>query len=140
MLDSLVIRPAQPDDIPFILNTWKQSWRVSPWAGVIRNDEYFDSIQSTIDGLIARGASLLVATAHGRILGWLCYEQLPDGLCCVHYVYIKDFVLKSNIAEKLLGEAQGRKPGLYTFRYKQVAALCSGRDGWRHAPEVARRK
>lgn len=134
------IRAAIPEDIPFILNSWKQSWRTSPWAGCLRNDEYFDATQSTIDGLIARGAQLLVATLGGRILGWLCYELLPDGLCCIHYVYVKDFVLKTGIEQDLLAEAKGRKPGLYTHRYQQVANLCRGADGWAHRPEVARRK
>jgi hypothetical protein len=122
------------------MSSWKRSWRVSPWAGVIRNDEYYESIRSTIDGLIARGAELTVACyveAQDRILGWICSEVLQDGLCCIHYIYVKDPYLGLNIGETLVKQASGRKPGLYTFRYRQVTDACKG---WKHAPEVARRK
>jgi len=134
------IRPAEAGDIKFIMSSWKQSWRVSPWAGCVRNDEYFDSISSTIEGLIARGATLQVAcpeSSPDRIAGWICSEQLPDGLCCVHYLYVKDPFLGMKIGDSLVEAASGKKPGLYTFRFRQVAEAC---QGWRHAPEVARRK
>lgn len=139
----LSIRLATFEDIKFIMSSWKQSWRVSPWAGVIRNDEYFDVIQSTIDGLIARGATLQVACLESRperILGWICSEVLPDGVCCIHYIYVKDPYLNQGIGEKLVEAAQGRKPGFYTFRYKQVSEACRSSEGWRHVPEIARRK
>lgn len=137
---NIYIRPASADDIKFIMSSWKQSWRTSPWAGVIRNDEYFASVRSTIDGLIARGASLFVACLRAqpdRILGWGCFETLTDGSACCHYIYVKDPYLRMGIGEALVGEAVGTKPGLYTFRFRQVVESC---PGWKHAPEVARRK
>ena len=136
----IIIRAAGPDDIKFIMSSWKRSWRVSPWAGVVRNDEYYDSIRSTIDGLIARGSVLRVACLSDRperILGWICYEVLSDGFCCVHYIYVKDPFIPLRVGAQLLDSADGTKPGLYTFRFRQVADEC---QGWRHAPEVARRK
>ena len=137
---SVVLRPIAEADVSFIMSSWKRSWRVSPWAGVIRNDQYYDVMRSTIEGLIARGAEFRVAcleTHPDRILGWCCYEQLPDGLCCIHYVYVKDPYLRMGIGEKLVDSAAGTKPGLYTFRTRQVTEAC---PGWRHAAEVARRK
>lgn len=140
MSSEAVIRPAEPDDIKFIMSSWKQSWRTSPWAGCIRNDEYYDVVRSTIDGLIARGAVLSVAclpNLPGRILGWACTELLPDGVCCVHYTYTKDPYLRMGIGKALIDAAAGTKPGLFTHRFKQVVEAC---PGWRHAPEIARRK
>lgn len=140
MPSEIVIRPAGEDDIKFVMSSWKQSWRVCPWAGVIRNDEYFDSIRSTIDGLIARGAVLQVACLASKpeaIIGWVCSELLSDGLCCIHYVYVKDPYLRNGIGEQLVDSCQGKKPGLYTFRFRQVVESC---QGYKHAPEVARRK
>lgn len=136
----IIVRPAVVDDMKFIMSSWKQSWRVSPWAGCIRNDEFYDVTASTIEGLIARGAEFTVACLEkyqGRILGWLCYEVLPDGLTCVHYTYTKDPYLRMGIGALLVKEAKGTKPGLYTHRFNQVVEAC---PGFRHAPEAARRK
>jgi len=135
------IRAAEPDDMKLIMESWKRSWRTSPWAGVIRNDEYYASIRSTIEGLIARGAQLLVASHEskpGRVMGWVCYEVLSDELCCIHYVYVKDPFLRQGIGDQLVAAAEGKKPGLYSFRFRQVVESVG--PGWSHAPEVARRK
>ncbi len=140
---SLLIREACEADVGFIMSSWKRSWRVSPWAGCIRNDEYFASISSTIEGLIARGATLQVACLagnEGRILGWCCSEVLADGTCAINYIYVKDPYLRLGIGDKLVNAAKGTKPGLYTFRFHQVAEACPFSEGWRHSPEVARRK
>lgn len=136
----VIFRPAKESDIKFIMSSWKMSWRTCPWAGCIRNDEFYASIRSTIEGLLGRGATLTVActTEHpDAILGWLCSEVLPDGLCAVHYTYTKDPYLRMEIGAKLVEHAAGTKPGLYTFRFRQVTEAC---PGWRHAPEVARRR
>jgi len=137
---SILIRPAKPEDVKFIMSSWKQSWRVCPWAGCIRNDRFYDDIRATIEGLLGRGATLTVACISEQpdaILGWLCSEVLPDGTCAVHYTYTKDPYLRMGIGAKLVEAAPGTKPGLYTFRFRQVTEAC---PGWRHAPEVARRR
>lgn len=139
----ILIREATSSDVGFIMSSWKRSWRVSPWAGCIRNDEYFASISSTIEGLIGRGATLQVACfggAEGRILGWVCAEVLGDGTCAIHYVYVKDPYLRLGIGDLLVERAKGTKPGLFTFRFSQTAEACPFSEGWTHAPEVARRK
>ncbi len=140
MSNDVIVRPVMREDINFIMSSWKRSWRVSPWAGVIRNDQYYDVMRDTIEGLVVRGATFQVAVLASRpdrILGWSCEERLPDGLCCIHYIYVKDPYLRMGIGEKLVESAAGTKPGLYTFRTRQVAEAC---QGWRHAPEVARRR
>jgi len=139
------IRAASADDVNFIMSSWKRSWRESPWAGCIRNDEYYESIRSTIEGLVARGAEFLVAVpASGpdisRIMGWVCSEALSDGVCAIHYLYVKDPFLRLGIGEQLVSAAKGTKPGFYTFRYHQVAEACKHSEGWRHRPEIARRR
>lgn len=140
-----IIREGVADDAGFIMSSWKRSWRVSPWAGCIRNDEYYASISSTIEGLVARGAYFLVAVPaegefNSRILGWCCTEVLGDGTCAIHYVYVKDPYLRLGIGEKLVSAAKGTKPGIFSFRFSQVAEACPFAEGWRHSPEIARRK
>lgn len=139
-MTDLKFRPAEADDVKFIMSSWKQSWRVSPWAGCVRNDEFFKVTRSTIEGLVLRGAEFKIAYIEKypkRILGWVCYEVLPAGEACVHYLYVKDPYIALNIGKALVNECPGEKPGFYTHRYRQVTDAC---PEWRHAPEIARRK
>lgn len=139
----IIIRPATRKDMDFVMSSWKKSWRTSPWAGCIRNDEYYSSIASTIEGLVLRGAAFYIACLDSRpdrILGWVCSEQLSAGEACIHYLYVKDPYIKWPIGKKLIEHVPGKKPGFYTFRYRQVAEACHYEQGWRHAPEIARRR
>lgn len=143
-LNGLIVRPVERDDMKLILKTWKNTWRVCPWAGVIRNDQYYKTLEDTMEGLVARGATFQVACLEARpasILGWICSEVVLSGETCVHYLYIKDPYLGNfdEISERLLAETAGRKPGFFTFRYRQVADACLPRK-FKHAPEIARRK
>lgn len=140
MSSQIKFRGAGADDVKFIMSSWKQSWRVSPWAGTIRNDEFFKVVRATIEGLVLRGAEFIIAYIEKypeRILGWVCHEVLPTGECCIHYLYVKDPYIKLGIGEQLVEQAPGTKPGFYTHRYRQVTDAV---HEWRHAPEIARRK
>lgn len=137
-----MIRGARSDDIRFVFDSWLRSWRKSPWAGVIPNNMYFPLTRSTIEQLIARGAELKVACLESNpdhILGWICHE-LNGPKAVVHYLYVKDPYLPLGIGEALIQAIPGEKPGFYTFRYRQVSDACSYEKGWRHIPEIARRK
>lgn len=140
-------RGARSDDFKFIFDSWLRSWRESPWAGVIPNNLYFPLTRSTIEQLVARGAEFVIACLAAdpeRILGWICYEQTgPKAV--VHYIYVKDPYLPLGIGDALVGQIPGQKPGFFTFRYRQVTDACQplrskDREGWVHAPEIARRK
>lgn len=138
-------RPAQPADIPFILDSWMKSWRNSPWAGTIPNNRYFETQRDCIEQLIARGMEVIVATHEptGRILGYIAYEQTQDtpARTVVHYLYVKDAYLRvrPSIAEALLERTPGAKPGYFSHRYRTVSDTCRSDAGWRHAAEIARR-
>lgn len=143
-INEVEFRPAYSGDFAFIFDSWLRSWRKSPWAGIIPNNMYFPVTRSTIEQLVGRGAQFEVACLAAdpeRILGWICHEQSgPDAV--VHYIYVKDPYLPLGIGEALVERASGNKPGFYTFRYRQVVDACQpqGKDGWRHVPEIARRK
>ena len=144
MSNDILYRGATNEDIRFIFDSWMRSWRKSPWAGVIPNNLYFPLTRSTIEQLVARGAEFEVACLAvdpERILGWICFESCgPEAV--VHYLYVKDPYLDLGIGEALVARAPGKKPGFFTFRYRQVNDACQpqGKDGWRHVPEIARRK
>lgn len=142
MSSEVAIRPATPDDMGFVWDSWLKSWRKSPWAGCIPNNLYFETTRSAIEQLVGRGATFLVACLAAepdKILGWCCHELSQDTTprTVVHYVYVKDPYLSLGIAGQLVNGLPGAKPGFYSHRYRQVAEAC---PGWRHAPEIARRK
>lgn len=138
-------RPATSADVPFILDSWMKSWRMSSWAGTIPNNRYYDVQRDCIEQLIARGMDILVAAHAGtdRILGWVAYELTQDAPArtVIHYLYVKDPYLSivPSIGGTLLDRVPGVKPGYYTHRYRTVVDHCTADSGWRHAPEIARR-
>lgn len=142
--NEVAYRAATADDVPFILDSWMKSWRKSPWAGCIVNNSYFKVQRETIEQLIARGAKLEVAcspTKPTQILGWVCSELTtdPEPRTVIHYIYVKDPYLRLPIAATLVQRSPGRQPGYYSHRYRQVQDACDYKEGWRHAPEIARR-
>jgi len=139
-VNDIAFRAAVPGDFKFIFDSWLRSWRKSPWAGVIPNNVYYPLTRGVIEQLVGRGAEFIIACSPKNpdaILGWLCYELAgPDAV--VHYAYVKDPFLPFGIGKQLVDRIPGNKPGFYTFRYRQVLDACG--KGWKHAPEIARRK
>jgi GNAT superfamily N-acetyltransferase len=133
----VALRTIKPQDLNFIFDSWMKSWRTSKYAGVTPNHMYYDVQRTLIEGLIARGATLLVAHPLGRddvILGWACGEE-KDGASVLHYLYVKDPFLGHGISEQLLEGLPGTKPGFITHRLNSKEW-----KEWRHVPEMARRK
>ena len=139
-----VFRDPVPADVPFILDSWIRSFRESPWAGCVPNNQFYDVTRSAIEGLLERGAKLVVACSRvdsDQILGWACTEKVRGG-DAAHFVYVKDPYRRRGLATELLNhgtanpQAQDRK--FYTFRTR--CASYFSRHGWVHEPAIARRK
>lgn len=125
-------------DVPFVMDTWSKGWRVSPWAGTIPNNRFHEIIRETIAGLLARGAVIEVACARhdpDKILGFICTEKLADGVAC-HWLYVKDPFRRMGLGAELIGRNAPQGNRFYTHRTRDSAYFA----GWRHAPEIARRK
>lgn len=155
-------RDAQPADVAFVMANWLRTWRTSPWAGCIANDEYHDVTRRAIEQLIARGAKIRVAEVPGsavvtgvdraqgqvdiavrpaRLAAFLCHEVTADGRTVAHAGFSKDPYLGLRPLERLAAEMPGSPPVLVTFRTPALTrALDSAGLPWRHAPEVARRR
>lgn len=139
----VAFRAFRPEDMKMVSDTWLKSFRDSPWAGCVTNDQYFEVHYETLRQLFVRGARILVACSKGdadQILGWVCVEDVPGG-AAVHYVYVKDCgVRRRGLAKELVRRALENKPPgrrFYTFRTRASASLFSD---WQHAPEIVRRK
>jgi hypothetical protein len=135
MSSHFTIRPMTADEVPWVFDSWLNSWRMSRYAGIVRNNDYYATTRTAIEDLIARGAQILVADAGPTLLGWICGE-VKNGTTVHHYCYVKDPYLQLGIEESLLAALPGVKPGFFTFYQHRL-----GKDRvWRHAPEMARRK
>lgn len=128
------IRLANQDDVPFVLDAWTRSFRESPWAGTVRNDEYQKVQRSTIAGLLARGSRIHVATdaSGSRLLGF-CVVEAGRYL---HYCYVKRPFRNLGLARDLVRASGMHVPGVFTHRTR--ASDCLLRAGWQWDPIPAR--
>lgn len=143
------IEPAQPGDIPLVMDSWQRSFSRSRHAGVVPNNLWVDTMRSLVTGLLARGAKILVARNPDdawQVLGWICFEA-DEHKRAVHYLFVKDPWRRDGIASELLAAALG-EPGR---AFVTCANDTEGADlfrmtmvqrGWRfaHEPAIARRK
>lgn len=135
----LVFRPVAPDELSFVLDSWLKSYRGSPWAGVLRNNRYFEETRGTIEDLLARGAKLnaCVVEETQRIVGFICNES-KDLQACIHYVYVKDPYRRLGVAKELVRQAtEGSRFVFYTFRTRASKFILPGAV---YAAEIARRE
>lgn len=128
------IRPFAASDVNFVFDTWLNSWRVSKYAGVVRNCSYYTETRSLIEDLLARGMKVAVADAGSTLLGFVAYE-VKDGEAVVHYLWVKSPYLNLPIADRLLDAIPARRPGMFTFHNRRLE-----KAGWKHVPEIARRQ
>lgn len=140
--DAVNIRPATPEDFPFILDGWIRSWRTSPWAGTVPNNMVWEVTRGTVAGLMTRGARLDVAEVarsdgHSRRLcGFVCYEA-PDTL---HYLFVKKTGFRGMGIGRLLLEHTGIDPRAGIFTHRTQASRYLMERGWTWDPVSARKE
>jgi ribosomal protein S18 acetylase RimI-like enzyme len=95
------------DEFKFILDSWSNSFRKSPYAGCVPNNLWPSVSRSTITQLIARPSTevkcALSPTSEGergRVMGYFVAE--PGVL---HWLYVKKDFRRLGIGTKLLAEA-----------------------------------
>jgi ribosomal protein S18 acetylase RimI-like enzyme len=130
-------RPLQPEEVGLLLDSWSKSFRDSPYAGVIRNDQYFGQMKLLIGGLIARGAKVLCAAVGDRVVGWVCYEHKQDS-AALHYVYVKGTFRRQGLGRELVHRADLGDRFFYTHRTHYAKHVVPKTAV--HVPEVARRR
>ena len=85
------IRPATADDLPFIFNSWLKAYKHSSlFAKRIKHEVFFKYHHAVVERILARGATVLVATPvddQNTILGYVVAEPLD--VPTLHFVYVK---------------------------------------------------
>jgi len=106
---NISFRPAVGSDIPYIKNSWLESYRNGDGVRGIPNKYYYHYEELLLRKSIPRcsnAGGLVVAYEHkpdmdwmdtvkADILGWICAEALETGLL-VHYVYVRGFDNRRN--------------------------------------------
>lgn len=129
-MSSLAYRPATSDDMPLVVDTWVDSYRLSRAAGMISMEDWADIMTGQVRKVLMRpGVKLWVAyhpgdTDHREDLyGWLAVEteyEIPRNMLrsgrrsremgkadvpLVHYVYVKQPYRRMKIARGLFKAA-----------------------------------
>lgn len=84
------IEPAAPDDLAYIRDSWRKSYRDSPRTGKWPATAYAVFIADLMDRQLKRSRVVVArpeSWADG-VLGWLCAEQQPDQFV-LHYVLVR---------------------------------------------------
>jgi len=133
----MLIREMEAKDFNFVIDSWLKSFRTSPWAGVVPNNQYYSLYMGVIEQLIVGGATIYVAEDEDKLLGFICCSVTDDGFGVIHYIYVKKNYRHWDVLPSLLDKVLGITPGFYTFRTHNIYKLL---PGWKFAPEIARRK
>jgi hypothetical protein len=137
-MSTFEFRPPEASDLNFILSSWAESFRKSPWSGALSDKLYFDSCRAHVEEVLSRPTcQVLCLVAPGEkpphdILGYACWQ--PGVL---HYVYVKHLFRKTGIAKSLLSRI-GITGGIYTFKTRAAIEYTRGHGGWKHDPRYAR--
>lgn len=103
----IVIREAQEGDIPFIFNSWLQSFRSGLMPKKVDNTIYFSEHHKVIERLIKRAPTLIACDPAdpATIYGYLCYEKI-DGVFVLHYCYVKHTFRAMGVMRQLLAATE----------------------------------
>lgn len=140
LVDLIVFRSMSREDYNFVLSSWAHSFKGSPWAGMVPNNEWHPMMKKCIDQLLSRGARVVLAVAdddRDQILGYICYEKSVCGMPVVHYVFVKDDFRKEHGLGKALLGVTGDGSFIYTYRTLDMQYL--DKMGT-HVPAIGRRK
>jgi GNAT superfamily N-acetyltransferase len=106
-----MIRPAKPDELNYILETWLLKSRP---RSTFARDMHFTHGKDLIALLLSRSV-VIVDAQNDRIRGWLVYE-LFEGRCVLHFAYTRQEYRGTGIATSLV-EAAAKGAPVISSRY-----------------------
>lgn len=138
MKADIIIRQANEEDHPFILN----SWLISYYAGshldkVVESQLYFTNQTEIIERILENHKpNIHVACLPEfpkQILGWLC----SDGyLNAIHYVYVKHPYRRFGIANLLFREASRVPTALWFTHFTRQSDIIGPKWGLKYNPYI----
>lgn len=114
-----ILRPAEPEDIPFIYATMLKSLRHDSLYALIKRSVFFEEYRNVLDCLLLKDSIVITALLEDPavILGYLIYRR-PN---VVHYAFTKDAWRKMGIQNAMLTYARLNKPYIATHYTKRTS-------------------
>lgn len=134
MTQEFSIRKANADDIPFIYDTWKNSFRYDKVTPGIRNFVFYPEQTAVMDMILAaKTTDVLVACKPDEqfvVFGYMVHQAKPPIL---HYIYVKEALQKLGIAKALFAAGFGPEIGKTenlqcSHKTQKVSQLFSSND------------
>lgn len=127
----VAIREAVAGDVPFVLNSWLQSFARAPFARLVPVDAYWRGHHELVLSVLGRSETRVACspTDTDAIMGW---SVTAPGV--VHYVYVKFPYRRLGIARRLLAHVP--EAARYTHATPVLASLPVPR-GWQWDPYPA---
>lgn len=99
----VAIRDAQEGDVPFIFNSWLQSFRKGSFSKFVDNKIYFSEQHKLVERLLRRSTVKMAVDPNepATIYGYTVYETI-EGLLTVHYCYTKHTFRAMGVQRQLL--------------------------------------
>lgn len=144
MPGKIAFRPPLEQDTNFILSSWAESFRRSPWSGVLPDKAFYDAHRAHLRSILSRpSTSILCCVAEGEeppndMFGWGCWEGKT-----LHYIYVKHLYRKMGVGRAILSRTGlDPKSEVVTYTFKTRAAVDYTRshnaERWRFDPRDAR--
>lgn len=137
-------RLAEEKDIPFIKDTYSESFKDAPASRHIHAPIYKKGARRTIDALRARAACYVVTPPlyPDLLLGWAIVEATPGGVggdACIHYVYVKKAYRKAGVSTALVSFLLsllniGAESDIRFSHWRLPAGKIARRHNWRFDP------
>ena len=114
MLDSVVTRQANAQDVPFIFSSWLKSYHNSNFALSIPSTMYFKEQHKLIEQIITRSTVLVAVNPEdqSQIYGWICADT-AGAVPIIHYLYVKHPYRKFGLG-RMLVDLISTEPFIYT--------------------------
>lgn len=131
-------------DLPFIFDTWVESFRLAHAAGPIPMDLYRNLYREVIRRTMQYPGVTAIVAFNEQIptqtIGYIVHGG--DERPVVHYIFVKHWIRRNGLARALLGEAKidRRKPFLYTFKSRAASVLAGTWTGASFDPISFRKK
>lgn len=134
MTQEFDIRKANADDIAFIYDTWKRSYRYDKVTPGIRNFIYYPEQTAIMDMILAsKQTEVSIACKPDEpfvVFGYMVHQKHP---AILHYVYVKEPLQRLGIAKALFAKAFGPDLGKTltlqcSHKTKKVSELFSTND------------
>jgi GNAT superfamily N-acetyltransferase len=129
------------DELPFIYDSWANSFRKSKWAGCVLNRDWEATSRATIGEILDR-ARVIVAVVDledgtRRVVGYSVSEPARS---CLHWLYVKRDFRGFGYGRQLLDHTLDGATGPWVYTHRTNASTRFLGHGFTWDPVIARVK